>query len=70
MYSSNKAKRMLYYMYMFEDSIRKSTNTVHTGGRGKCEDNGGVNLFTVLCTHVWNYHNESLCTIYAKQFKI
>jgi hypothetical protein len=55
---------------MFEDSIRKSTNTVHTGGRGKCEDNGGVNLFTVLCTHVWNYHNESLCTIYAKQFKI
>jgi hypothetical protein len=24
------------------------------------EYNGGVNLFKVHCTHLWNYHNETL----------
>jgi hypothetical protein len=45
--------------------LRNKLNTVEKGEGEKRKQiyNGGVNVFKVHCSHVWNHHNEPSCII-------
>jgi hypothetical protein len=48
---------------MHKDSILKPTKHCSKkgqGGKGGMELNASVNLLKVFCTHLWNYHSETL----------
>jgi hypothetical protein len=63
----------VHYIYIFKDSIIKPTKYC-LKRQGEERENAnimeGMNLFKVLCTHVWNYHNETPLNIMYTNSKI
>jgi hypothetical protein len=57
----------------YEDSEGIPPSTIYKRGEeGKREwkYNGGVNLFKLLCTHIWNYNKNALVLLMYKKSNI